>query len=1015
MMTRVSFTALALASAAIGLAALTTPGISVAQLTQIFQQSVRGSVVMTGNTMGRSGDSEGSTLYDRPGPFGSAMTWISDTLPATQDNADWGDYTTDDWTSNHSYGELDLAAIGGGEIQAVFLMWAGSCYRTNQGGGSENISGDIDTPVTFEYPTSGSPVQVEVDPDLLGGIVNQCGTTGGLDGYVAWAEVTDLVPDWIDGMYAVGGVPGTQTLDPNGGTGYAGWVMSVVFSNSAIYASSHQVTIWSGWRRESNSYNGPTTVSGFCYPDLGGDPLPGRLLVAAVEGDAEITGDSFAFGNGTPLGNADRVEGPRHPLTNFFAAQITDRGGEHIPGGVNWTQIDHEPGVAADGGRQGLDVADVPLNDDTGTDCAGGPCNPGVLVENDTTAYLLPYSTGDAYSVIALALDLPTESATFEMLATTSYAPDLVYADAAMGETATVTFTIAIENVGETTATNVRLHHPLPVNVTSLDSITYSLDGGPDTVPGGPITLAQLTGGGIAMPDVPVTSTLSATYAVAVGDHLPDNPISTTAYYEYSWLLCGVPNSASVESETMTIDIEHCGDDTLNGLPGVELCDGADVGALTCSDFDPGYGGGVPGCDPACAALTVGTCCEDDDGDDVCNDDDLCIGDDATGDADGDGLCGDTEDAIGTDPDDADSDNDGVPDGDEPNYADDTDGDGLINALDPDSDNDGLYDGTEMGLTLEDIGPDTDVGAGHFVPDADGGATTTDPLEADTDGGGVTDGAEDLNLNGAIDEGETDPTAGHGADDVMVDTDGDGLPDAQEELFGTDPEDADSDNDGVPDGAEPNWADDTDGDGLINALDPDSDNDGLLDGTEMGLTLDDIGPDTDLGAGNFVPDADGGATTTSPVDPDTDGGGVPDGQEDWDHDGMIDEGETDPNDPDDDVPFVDTDDDGVPDGEDNCPDIYNPDQADSDSDGVGDACEEDPDGGPDADTDADTDADSDADTDGDSDADTDSDTDAAGVAAYGATGSGALWSCAAGDLGAAGGNGLLGKLAAVLR
>jgi K319-like protein len=36
---------------------------------------------------------------------------------------------------------------------------------------------------------------------------------------------------------------------------------------------------------------------------------------------------------------------------------------------------------------------------------------------------------------------------------------------------------------------------------------------------------------------------------------------------------------------------------------------------------------------------------------------------------------------------------------------------------------------------------------------------------------------------------------------------------------------------------------------------------------------------------------------------------------------------------------VDTDGDFIPDGEDNCPDIYNPDQADSDGDGIGDACD----------------------------------------------------------------------------
>ena len=119
-----------------------------------------------------------------------------------------------------------------------------------------------------------------------------------------------------------------------------------------------------------------------------------------------------------------------------------------------------------------------------------------------------------------------------------------------------------------------------------------------------------------------------------------------------------------------------------------------------------------------------------------------------------------------------------------------------IDALDPDSDNDGLYDGTELGVT--EPGDDTDLTAGHFIPDGDAGATTTDPLDADTDDGGVEDGAEDIDRDGVVDVGETDPN--YGPDDVVTDTDGDGIPDDQETLIGTDPNDADSDDDGVLDG-----------------------------------------------------------------------------------------------------------------------------------------------------------------------------------------------------------------------
>ncbi|WP_437743582.1 hypothetical protein WMF39_00395 [Sorangium sp. So ce1504] len=309
-------------------------------------------------------------------------------------------------------------------------------------------------------------------------------------------------------------------------------------------------------------------------------------------------------------------------------------------------------------------------------------------------------------------------------------------------------------------------------------------------------------------------------------------------------------------------------------------------------------------------------------------------------DSDGDGLSDGDENFAGTDPNDADTDDDGVSDGDEQLWDRDTDGDGLVNARDVDSDDDGLYDATEIGSTDCD-GPGTDALAGHCVPDGDAGATTTDPLDADTDNGGVLDGSEDANLNGVLDAGESDPAAGHGADDQRADADNDGLGDDLEATLGTDPNDADSDDDGVRDGEEPNPTDDNDGDGLINPLDVDSDNDGLFDGTELGLGCD--GPGTDATAGNCAADGDAGATRTSPLEADTDRGGASDGSEDVNLNGVLDAGETDPRSGhgDDDPQNTDADDDGLSD------DLEvslgtDPNDADTDGDGVRDGLEPNP-------------------------------------------------------------------------
>lgn len=131
-------------------------------------------------------------------------------------------------------------------------------------------------------------------------------------------------------------------------------------------------------------------------------------------------------------------------------------------------------------------------------------------------------------------------------------------------------------------------------------------------------------------------------------------------------------------------------------------------------------------------------------------------------DTDGDGLFDALEAGLCTNPLDSDSDDDGLADG-----AEDADADGVVDPgeTDPcnaDSDADGIQDGTELGATAGVADPDgsggpllgTDIGI--FVPDADP-LTTTLPTDDDTDNDSFLDGAEDTNLNGRLDPGESDP------------------------------------------------------------------------------------------------------------------------------------------------------------------------------------------------------------------------------------------------------------------
>jgi hypothetical protein len=133
----------------------------------------------------------------------------------------------------------------------------------------------------------------------------------------------------------------------------------------------------------------------------------------------------------------------------------------------------------------------------------------------------------------------------------------------------------------------------------------------------------------------------------------------------------------------------------------------------------------------------------------------------------------DTDTDSDTDTDLTDTDGDSIADSHEGKDAEtDTDGDDIPDYLDDDSDGDGIPDSIEAG--------DDDVSTPPVDTDDDG---IPDFQDNDSDQDGIADGDEDINGNGELDPGETDPY-----DD---DSDDDGVSDLVEEVAGTDPLDPD--------------------------------------------------------------------------------------------------------------------------------------------------------------------------------------------------------------------------------
>jgi len=278
----------------------------------------------------------------------------------------------------------------------------------------------------------------------------------------------------------------------------------------------------------------------------------------------------------------------------------------------------------------------------------------------------------------------------------------------------------------------------------------------------------------------------------------------------------------------------------------------------------------------------------------------------------------------------------------------DNDGDGIGDACDHDNDGDGIPEG-QGGDNCPTI-----ANPSQHDMDEDGEG---DACDTDDDGDGTPDTSDNCPLI-SNDQTNTDG-ATDGGDACDLDDDNDGLSDAEEAAFGTNPLLADTDTDGTNDNVDncPTDANvdqaDQDGNGQGDVCDIDTDGDGVLNADEAGQGTDPANPDSDSDGTNDGLDNCPALSNTDQLDTDEDGDGNACDDDD-DNDTVLDSVDNCPTVPNPgqentngstvgDACVTDTDEDGVPDAIDNCPAIANTDQANNDQDSEGDLCDTDDD------------------------------------------------------------------------
>lgn len=406
-----------------------------------------GGMTYTGNTLGL----DKASNSNQPGTSGSIGAFITTNTALKVGNYPSG--TTLDWTKNSSSAVLRLPT--GSTVIYAELVWGGSY---NYGG--QNVSTSLNNAVTFSGPFGSNSVSPSPSTAF---------TTGsGENYYVRSADVTMMVQGGGAGTYTVGGIPATVSATENNANA-AGWTLAVIYGNPSL--PSRNMTIFVGAELTSSSVSTTSSVSGFCTPGSG--TISARMMVSAIEGDSNITGDQMQFGPTT--GTLAAVSGTNNPVSNFFASQINQDNGALDTAGT-FGSSNHTPGSAKSGARQGWDITNVDVS--------------ARMQSNQSTAYARGTTTGDRYTITTIGLQINVGAPVFPTSVLSVDKTQTYIGD-------TLTYTAILNNTaGSADAINI-VFTSVPPSGTTFVSGSFKINGvvqsGADPTSG--VTIGTVTAG----------------------------------------------------------------------------------------------------------------------------------------------------------------------------------------------------------------------------------------------------------------------------------------------------------------------------------------------------------------------------------------------------------------------------------------------------------------------------------------------------------------------------------------